>query len=63
MLFDIVDVPVVELLPYEPLFIMLALFAPLELYVFMLLLEDPVQAKNNALKASSDPKAMIFFID
>jgi len=61
--FDVVLLDIVELLPYEPLFIMLALLAPLELYVFMLLLEDPVQAKNNALKASSDPKAMIFFID
>jgi hypothetical protein len=29
--FDVVLLDIVELLPYEPLFIMLALFAPLEL--------------------------------
>ena len=60
--FDIVDVPP----PYELLplvFIALALFAPLELYVFMLLLDDPPHAISTTLAERNNVRAKIFFID
>jgi hypothetical protein len=56
--FDIVEAP--ELLPI--VFIALALLAPLELYVFMLLLEPP-QAMNAALTTSNITSAKIVFIE
>ena len=70
--FDIELLDMVDELPYEfvppivlPLlivFIELALFAPLELYVFVILLDDPPQAAKTMLSAMKIPKANIFFI-
>ena len=60
VVFDIVDVVPNELLLIE--FIELALLAPLELYVLVLLLEVPLHAIRPALTTSNNPKAKDLFI-